>query len=66
MRLNELAIALRITTFTTVVYARMRPEPDGGAVLTWCESGTDLRVVDCAARGQTCAWQSDAIGYNCL
>ncbi|MHA6784656.1 SpoIIE family protein phosphatase [Pseudonocardia saturnea] len=38
-RLNELAIALRITTFTTVVYARLRPEPDGGATLTWCSAG---------------------------
>ncbi len=38
-RLNELTIALRITTFTTVVYARLRTEPGGGAVVTWCSAG---------------------------
>lgn len=38
-RLNELAVALRITTFTTVVYARLRTDPDGGAVLTWSSAG---------------------------
>ena len=38
-RLNELAIALGITAFTTLVYARLRCEPGGGATLTWCSAG---------------------------
>jgi len=38
-RLNELAIALKITTFTSLVYARLRPDPDGRATLTWCSAG---------------------------
>jgi beta-lactamase class A len=36
-----------------------------GETLIWCEADT-LRSADCAARGKTCAWQDDAIGFNCL
>ena len=36
-----------------------------GAVLRWCESGA-VRSADCAASSQTCGWQDDAIGNNCL
>ncbi len=36
-----------------------------GQTLRWCEEG-QLRSVDCAARDQTCGWQSNAIGNNCL
>ncbi len=38
-RLNELAHDLRITRFTTLVYARLRGDPAGGATLTWCSAG---------------------------
>jgi PAS domain S-box-containing protein len=38
-RLNELVHDLRITSFTTLVYARLRREPSGGATLTWCSAG---------------------------
>jgi PAS domain S-box-containing protein len=38
-RLNDLAISLDITHFTTVVYARLTPEADGGATLAWCSAG---------------------------
>jgi beta-lactamase class A len=33
--------------------------------LVWCEADA-LRNSDCAARGTVCAWQDDAIGFNCL
>jgi beta-lactamase class A len=36
-----------------------------GDTLVWCEADT-LRSADCAARGKSCAWQDDAIGFNCL
>lgn len=35
-----------------------------GATLTWCENGA-LRSVNCASSGQTCGWESDAVGNNC-
>ncbi len=37
-----------------------------GSVLTWCEAGSEVRVVDCGASGEVCDWQSDDVGYNCL
>jgi hypothetical protein len=36
-----------------------------GAVLSWCENG-EVKSYDCAAGGQSCGWQSDDIGNNCL
>lgn len=36
-----------------------------GDTLVWCEAET-LHTADCAARGKTCAWQDDTIGFNCL
>lgn len=36
-----------------------------GDELVWCEDGEQL-VADCADAGQTCGWQDDAIGNNCL
>jgi len=36
-----------------------------GDTVIWCESG-QLNSVDCASRGEACAWESDAIGFNCL
>jgi PAS domain S-box-containing protein len=38
-RLNELVHDLQITSFTTLVYARLRREQSGGAILTWCSAG---------------------------
>ena len=38
-RINELAIALKITQFTTLLYARLAPDPAGGATLTWTSAG---------------------------
>jgi PAS domain S-box-containing protein len=38
-RLNELVIALQITSFTTLLYGRLRLDPDGGASLTWSSAG---------------------------
>ncbi|MEW5851521.1 MAG: N-acetylmuramoyl-L-alanine amidase [Myxococcota bacterium] len=35
-----------------------------GGVLSWCENGA-VKVHDCAAGGQGCGWESDAVGYNC-
>jgi hypothetical protein len=36
-----------------------------GDVLWWCE-GDALQSADCAAMGEVCGWENDAIGYNCL
>ena len=36
-----------------------------GDSVVWCEAGA-IKTVDCAARGKSCAWESDAVGYNCL
>ncbi|MCC7072645.1 MAG: N-acetylmuramoyl-L-alanine amidase [Deltaproteobacteria bacterium] len=36
-----------------------------GALLRWCEDGAP-RSADCGASGQSCGWQDDAIGNNCL
>ena len=36
-----------------------------GDDLVWCEEGQQL-LADCAASGQTCAWENDAIGNNCV
>jgi hypothetical protein len=36
-----------------------------GDVLVWCEND-EIMMVDCAAQGEVCAFQSDRIGYNCL
>lgn len=36
-----------------------------GMLLRWCENGA-LRSADCGALGQTCGWQDDTIGNNCL
>lgn len=33
--------------------------------LVWCEGG-EQHEADCAANGQSCGWQNDAVGYNCL
>jgi PAS domain S-box-containing protein len=38
-RLDELAVALGITDFASLLYARLRPRPDGGATLTWSSAG---------------------------
>jgi hypothetical protein len=35
-----------------------------GSTVRWCEGG--VREVDCSATGEVCAWESDAIGYNCV
>ncbi len=37
-RLDELAVALAVTTFTTLFYGRLRRDADG-ARLTWCNAG---------------------------
>lgn len=36
-----------------------------GDKLLWCENGA-LNSASCGDKGQTCGWQSDAIGNNCL
>jgi hypothetical protein len=36
-----------------------------GSVIKWCEKG-QLQVFDCANKGQTCAWQDDTTGNNCV
>jgi predicted small metal-binding protein len=36
-----------------------------GSTLVWCEKG-GLRTASCSAIGRTCAWQDDAVGYNCV
>jgi PAS domain S-box-containing protein len=38
-RLDELAVALGITDFASLLYARLRPHPDGEATLTWSSAG---------------------------
>jgi PAS domain S-box-containing protein len=38
-RIDELTHDLRITSFATLVYARLRGEPSGAATLTWCSAG---------------------------
>jgi hypothetical protein len=38
-RLDELAVALEITDFASLLYARLRPRPDGGATLSWSSAG---------------------------
>lgn len=35
-----------------------------GSTLRWCEGGVE-RSANCAASGQTCGWESDAVGHNC-
>jgi PAS domain S-box-containing protein len=50
-RLNELAIALKITKFTTLLYARLRTDPHGGAALTWCSAGHPLPMLIEPGRG---------------
>ena len=37
----------------------------GGTTVYWCEDGA-IRQKDCAAAGQKCAWESDAVGFNCV
>lgn len=36
-----------------------------GEVLVWCENDA-LRTKDCGSAGQSCGYQNDSIGYNCL
>lgn len=36
-----------------------------GTTLRWCESGT-LRTHDCSTQGQSCGWQDDNVGNNCV
>ncbi len=36
-----------------------------GGLLRWCENGS-IRQRDCGAAGQTCGWQDDSVGNNCL
>ena len=38
-RLNELAIALKITNFTTLLYARLETDPGGGGTFNWTSAG---------------------------
>lgn len=35
------------------------------ATLTWCEDGA-LYTFDCGSTGQTCGWQDDGVGNNCI
>jgi hypothetical protein len=36
-----------------------------GDTVVWCEGG-EVKSVDCAGRGKVCAFESDAVGYNCV
>lgn len=36
-----------------------------GDLLTWCDQGALYRF-DCASTGQTCGWQDDNVGNNCV
>lgn len=36
-----------------------------GNTLVWCQEG-QLKSFDCSGSAQTCAWQSDTEGFNCL
>jgi N-acetylmuramoyl-L-alanine amidase len=36
-----------------------------GDTLSWCDSGA-LYVVDCASDGNSCGWQDNVIGFNCM
>lgn len=36
-----------------------------GTVLVWCEDES-LKMVDCAADGRVCVFESEQIGYNCV
>jgi hypothetical protein len=36
-----------------------------GATLEWCENGT-LKTFDCSSTNQSCGWQDDQTGNNCL
>jgi hypothetical protein len=36
-----------------------------GSVLEWCENGA-VKTFDCASKSQSCGYQDDTVGYNCL
>ena len=36
-----------------------------GDVLRWCDGGA-VQSFDCSAAGDTCGYQDDSVGYNCL
>ena len=38
---------------------------DDGNVLSYCSAG-ELRVIDCAATGLVCGFESDEIGFDCI